>query len=271
MFAKTSMLVCAVLATALSAAHADTESDAAHAAGAGGDGAYQLTLPPGRLVLDVAAEINLSTDLAGKPISLAPNLWYGATDDITVGLVHSSLGTTGFIGGVGSSLCLTGTSGNCSSIYPNVGLDVRYKLKPIAFAWAIDGGLFALNTDPFAIAVKLGVIGRWQSGPLAIEFAPNVLLGVTERDTGGIKEILDIPVTALYPVAPKLALALQTGFVLPIETIGDDYSIPLSVGAHYDVNDSLTVNLAFSFPRLIAGTAGGADFRSITLGGTYAF
>jgi hypothetical protein len=268
MLAKTSTLVCVVLGAALSTARAD---DAPPAAAAAADGTYQLTLPKGRVLLDAFAEINLSDGQVFKPFSLSPDLWYGATDELTVGLVHSTLGRIGVIGGVGDSLCLTGTTGNCSSVYPTVGLDVRYKLKPTKFAWAIDAGVYAVNTDPIAIAIKAGITGRWQNDKLAIEAAPNLLFGVTERDSAGVKENLTLPATAIYTVAPKVSIAGQLAFLLPIEDLGDLYSIALSVGAHYDVNDSLTVNAAFTLPRLIAGIAGGVDARSFTLGGTYAF
>jgi hypothetical protein len=49
------------------------------------------------------------------------------------------------------------------------------------------------------------------------------------------------------------------------------YSLPLSVGAFYKVNADLNVSAAFSLPRLIAGSGGGTDARTITLGGSYGF
>lgn len=263
---KKSILICGVLGAMLSVARADTPEPAA-----ADDGVNSLTLAKGKLLLDASVEINLSDGGVFKPFSISPDLWYGVNDDITVGLVHSAHGTTGFMGGVGTSLCLSGTSGFCSSVYPNVGIDVRYRLKPSGFSWAADGGLYILNTsDPFLFAVKLGVVGRWQSGKLAIEGAPNLFIGLTERDRG-TKETLNIPITGLYTVAPKIALILQTGFALPLEAIGDGYAIPLSLGANYAVNDNFNASLALSFPALISAANGGLDFRTITLGGTYAF
>jgi hypothetical protein len=271
MLAKTSTLVCVVLGAALSTARADDAPPAAAAA----DGTYQLTLPKGRLVLDAFVEINLTDSLEFKPFSLSPDAWYGVTDDITVGLVHSSLGRTGFMGGVGDSLCLAGTSGLCSTIYPSVGADARYKLKPQgSIVWAIDGGLYAVSTDPnLAIAIKAGVVARIPMGKLAIEAAPNLFFGVTERGSALNKETLNLPATVLFTVAPKVTLAGQLGLFLPIENLGDLYAVSLSIGAHYDLNDSLTLNSAFTFPAILTGIkdAGGIDARTFTLGGTYAF
>jgi hypothetical protein len=266
MLAKTSTLVCVVLGAALSTARADDAPPAAEAA----DGTYQLTLPKGRAVLDAFVEINLTDGNEFKPVSISPDVWYGVTDQITVGLVHSTLGRTGFIGGVGDSLCLTGTSGFCSSIYPTVGADVRYQLKPGKFVWAVDGGVYAVTTDPLAVAIKAGVVGRWQKDKLAIEAAPNLFFGVNERSVAN-KETLNLPATVLYTVAPKISVAGQVGFSLPIEDLGDFYTVSLAVGGHYDLNESMTLNAAFALPRIVAGVAGGVDARTFTLGGTYAF
>ena len=276
MLSKTSTLVCVVLGAMLSTARADTETPPG---ASDGPEAFRLTLPRGRVLLDAFAEINLSTGLAFKPISISPDVWYGATDDLTVGLVHSSVGATGFIGGVGDALCLSGKANKCDSLYPGAGIDVRYQMKPNKVAWALDGGLYINDFDPLQLAVKLGVLGRWASGKLAVELAPNVFIGVTNREPAATnpgllnQEVLYIPATGLYTVAPKIAVALQLGFVLPIEDIGNTYAIPLSIGAHYDVNESATVNLAFSLPLLVTGLPGGSGFdaRSLTLGGTYAF
>jgi hypothetical protein len=270
MLAKTSTLVCVVLGAALSTARADDAPPAAEAA----DGTYQLTLPKGRVLLDAFVEINLSDGLEFKPVSVSPDVWYGVTDDITVGLVHSTLGATGLIGDAGNSLCLTGTGGGCGSIYPNVGADARYKLKPLgSIVWAIDGGVYAVSTDPIAIAIKAGAVGRWQKGKLAFEAAPNLFFGVTERDSLVLynKEILNLPATVIFTVAPKISVAAQVGLSLPIEDLADFYSVSTAVAGHYDLNESVTLNAAFALPLLIAKAGGGVDARTFTLGGTYAF
>lgn len=286
---QTTALVSVVLGATLSTARADdTESGAAPPAAmepaptASAAGVERLTLPKGRLVLDAALSINLSTDAVGKPISISPDLWYGVDDKLTVGLVHSGAGSTGFLGAVGTSLCLSGTDNGCGDVYNNVGLEARYELKPGTpeLSWVLDGGLYALDTDPFTLAVKLGAIGRWHKDKLAVEASPNLFIGVTERTTTGAGdtevttngETLNIPVTGIYTVAPKIAVAAQIGLVLPFEETGDTYRVPLSLGAHYTVDESIVANIAFSFPALVGGGEGtGADLRVLTIGGTYAF
>jgi len=228
----------------------------------------QLTAPKGRLVIDAFFELNLSKDAVGKPVSISPDIWYGATDDLTLGLVHSSVGATGLLGGVGDALCFGGKDNGCDSVYPGVGVDVRYRLKaPLS----IDGGLYVTDFDPFQLALKLGASARWKLGKLALELQPSIFFGLTERDTN--KEALFVPATAAYAVAAKVELALQLGLATPFDGAGDLYQIPLSIGARYQVNDHLGVGLVFSLPAVAGGDkvpATGFDFRTLTLGGSYA-
>src|SRR5882724_3104641 len=174
---QTSALVCVVLGTTLSTAHAD-EMEAGAPPAATASGIEQVTLPKGRVLLDVALEANLSTDQVFKPFSISPDLWYGVTDELSVGVVHSSLGSTGFVSNFtlfgGDALCVSGSDNGCLHPYNNVGIDARYKLKLGDLAFAAEYGLFARSlNDPFALAAKLGVVGRWTSDKLSIEAQPN--------------------------------------------------------------------------------------------------
>ena len=276
MLAKTSTITGVVIGVTLFAARAhaqpdpDSEAKPAATATAGADGTDQVTLPSGRLLLAAFVEIGLSSGAAFKPISVSPDLWYGATPELTVGLVHSAVGRSGFVGGVGDSLCLTGTDSGCPDLYRGFGVDARFKVKLGTLAFAADGGVYVGHlTDPTLLSVKLGAVGRWRQGQLAVDFAPNVFVGVTSRDAN--PDVINLPVTALFAMTPMVTVSGQTGFVLPLQNLGDSYAIPVSVAGHYHVNESLDVSLAFSLPRLIAGGSGGIDVRSLTLGGTYAF
>lgn len=286
MLAKNTTIVGVVLGMLFAArAHAQPDPDSetkpldAAAASAGGEGGEQLTLQKGRLVVNAYLGIGLSDGAAFKPISLSPDVWYGVTDDITAGLVHSAVGTTGFIGGVGESLCLTGSGSLCPDLYRNVGLEARYKLKMSSIAFAVDGGVYALQIqDPRLLDIKLGAVGRWHQGPLAIEASPSLFIGLTNRsvDVAGVSvttnpDILYLPGTALYTLNPMITLAAQVGLVLPLENTGDAYAVPLSIGAFYRVTEQFNATAAFSLPRLIAASSGGIDARSLTLGGSYAF
>lgn len=284
MFDKTSTFVCVVLGATLvslpASAQSGTEPEAAASSPTGPEGAASVTLPKGRALLDAYLGINLVSGLEAKPISLSPDVWYGVTDDITVGLVHSAVGASGFMGIVGTSLCLTGTDNGCAKLYDNFGVDARYRLKTGNLAYAAEGGLYVLSLDPdFRLAVKLGLVARWQQDKIAVEVSPNLFVGATGRTIGeGATEVtvngetLNLPITGLFAVTPKISAALQLGAVVPFENTGDTYRIPLSIGGFFQVNESINVNLAFSLLAVAGGgSATGFDNRTLTLGGTYAF
>ena len=244
---------------------------------AAGPTGERVVLPAKRLYAQAMLELELGKDTAFDPVSFAPDLFYGVTNDLTVGLVHSSLGGLGIIGGTGSSLCFTS---KCD-IYNGFGLDGRYQFTTGKVSAAANFGLYAGELDPFRLAVKLGVIGRYRPSPsskLAVDFAPSLFLGLTEREPammGGEtnKEVLVVPGTVIYAVTPQLAAMLQTGVVLPFADAGARFFVPLSLGASFAVNKQISAQAAFSLLRLLGGDANpsGFDARSFTIGGGYAF
>jgi hypothetical protein len=276
---RTWILTTSLVVGAASAAFADdTMTPPAAAPAAPSATTQQLTIPKGGFVVDAFLVMNLSSGEALKPVSVSPDIWYGVTDDLTIGLVHSSVGSIGFVGEPGTSVCVTGTSNGCGGVYDNVGADVRYRLKS---PWSIDGGLFVYNiADSAQLALKLGVSGRWKFGKLALEVQPSLLFYLTNRSSGGVDpttmivtspatETLLVPVTATYAVAPKIELGVQTGVTLPFSDTSDSYSVPLSLLGRYQVNAKLSLGLAFSLFELISANSG-VDARSLSLGGSYA-
>jgi hypothetical protein len=267
------MLLTLVLLGASGVASADTDTNPQPT---DGQAPNSLVLPKGKLLLDAFLEMNLSSGAVFKPVSLSPDLWYGLTDDLTLGLVHSTTGGSGFIGGVGNSLCF---GSSCEHFYPDVGIDARYRLmRPLA----LDVGLYALDTSPFELAIKIGIDGRWTWNKLSLEVQPSLFIGVTNREptttvmgvtvaNGPVNtEDFYLPVTIAYLVAPKFDIALQPGLALPFTATGNTWRLPIALAARYAVTPKFGLGLAFAFLDLIGGSST-ADARSLTLGGTYAF
>jgi len=271
----TLLLATAVVGAAGSLARADEMGASVSGSTASASDTDRFTLPKGKLLLDAFVEMNLSSGAAFKPVSISPDLWYGVTDDVTIGLVHSGIGATGFLEAAGNSLCITGTDNGCAHFYNNVGLDGRIR---IAKPWAVDVGLYINSiSDPFQLAAKLGIDGRWTWNKVALELQPSLFLGLTNREpAAGMvavatnTETLYVPATLSYLVAPKFDLALQAGLVLPFTKTSDTWAIPLSIAARYAVSPKFGLGLAFTFPELIGGTST-AKARTLLLGGSYAF
>ncbi len=233
-------------------------------------------MPAKRGLVRALLDINLSSGLAGDPVSLSPDIWYGIDDKLTVGLVHSFVGETGIVGIPGTSLCF---GDSCTDVYNGLGLDARYTLAAQdKLAVAFDGGLIVNEIDPFELALKVGAVGRYRAATkLAIDFSPNVFVGLTQRDgavmTSGNKEVLTVPVTGVYDASDNIGVMAQLALLLPINVAGDFYAIAASLGGTYAVNRQLSLEVAFTLPALAGGKAlqTGVDARTFTLGGAYAF
>jgi hypothetical protein len=230
-------------------------------------------LPEKQVYLQVFLPINLSTDAAFQPVSLAPDLWLGVKPKLTLGLTHSSHASTGFFGGAGAGICFVGEDNGCAEVLSNTALQVRYALPVKKLALAAEGGLVFRSYDPLAVALKVGVVGRWQRKALSVLFGLNLFAGLSERDTTGNKEILHVPITAMYALNDKAAVGVQTGIGLPFADTGDLYFVPLAVGGRYMVNRKIHVDLIFSLPFLASGVdaINGFDSRVLTLAGGYSF
>jgi hypothetical protein len=238
----------------------------------------RMTLPEGRLLVQAYIQMSLSSDLVLKPLSLSPDVWYGLTEDLSLGLAHSAAGTGGLYGGAGTSLCLTGEDNGCLDVYRNVALLGRYSLLDTGVGLAAQGGLVIGALDPFTLSVQLGVAGRWEMAPIAVVFQPSILIGITERegvmDVGGNTEVITLPVAAMFDVMPELSVGLQTGVSLRLDDIGNTWVVPLSLGGRYLVTPAIWAELVFSLPAVVQGAdteLGAFDTRTLTLGGGTVF
>jgi hypothetical protein len=236
--------------------------------GAAMEGAPPMILPTGKLKVNAALGVNMSSSLVAKPIALAPDVYYGVMPKLEVGLVHSNHGLTGFwFQGIGGGVCVTGTESGCAKLYNGpVGVLAHFALMEGNIDLATDAGVVIGSLDPMQLSMKVGVMGRWMSGKINVLFQPAIAIGLTERDTN--KEEILIPVTVGYTVSPKLHAGVQTGLYAPLDGLGDFYAIPVGVGAMFMVNDKLGVGGSFNFLNL-AGKGGGADFRDLTVFATW--
>lgn len=245
-----------------------------------------LTLGAGKiLIAGSTINIGLFPDNAGKPFSLAPSVYYGVNEKLTVGLTHDS-GTTMWsprpalrfttidilgtpvVAAAGAGICLSGEEGGCPKVYDNVGLDALYGIKDEKFSLAAHPGLDVFSFDPFVLQLRLGVLGRYAaSDKLAIVFDPRIAIGITERDFN--KERIDVPVWAWYMASAQLGVYLHTGINGPLDGFGDAFAVPVQVGANYMVNEKLTAGADFSFVNLL-GKGGDADGKMIGLRAAYA-
>lgn len=246
-----------------------------------------LTLMKGKIVIGgETVNIGLFPDNAGKPISIAPSIWYGVSDKLTVGVTHDggttmwtprpSIGfATGSILGVpisipnGNGICLTGTDGLCAKVYNNISVDGLFSIKAEKFSLAAHPALDIGSFDPLVLSLRVGALGTYAaSDKIVVAFDPRIKIGLTERD-GGNKENIDVPVWLWYMLNEKMGVAVNTGISGPLDGFGDAFFVPVGFNFTYKANEKLNVGADFSFLNLI-GKNGDADAKMLGIRAQYA-
>jgi hypothetical protein len=268
---KTATRLCwisGLLAASASAALADAGDDVPPVTTAP-DGQYAVIRgvqgPAGMVSARVLLDINLSTDRSGEPISLAPDLYYSATDRLQLGLVHT--GPMGWQARPGVGLCLTGDSSGCPRVYDNVGFDLMYGLDFGQTHLSLHSSLFLSSFDPVTASLALGVAGKLHLGArTAVFFDPKVAIAVSERDTQD--DVLYIPLELQFQLARATTLKLLGGLSGGLSAFGDTYQIPIGVGIVQNLSTHFDLGARFSFDNLLGAEqtgVGRADTRSFAV------
>lgn len=213
-----------------------------------------LTLPGGGLAVTATLEVEVTAAKAGKPISVAPDVAYGVTPELTVSLVHSTFGVTGFRGGAGRGLCVTGEDRGCAKLYNNVGLEALYGLSRGALATALNAGIHATNLDAGFYSAKAGLRLRWLSGAFSLASSPAVLIALTHRDdTPKNADQLFVPVVASYKPVKPLTLGLGSGIKGPIDGFGDAWEVSLGLLGGFSLSQKLSLGTSLVFGKAFGG------------------
>ncbi|MEO6772692.1 MAG: hypothetical protein ABI467_06680 [Kofleriaceae bacterium] len=231
-----------------------------------------LTLASGGLFVQLNLETNVGAGTIAKPVSIAPDISVGATHDLTFSLIHSTFGTTGFRGGAGLGLCVTGTSDGCAHVYNNVGGEAVYSVLAGDASMALVGGLYSLDLADSFVNLKLGIKTKLSSGRLALTVNPSVFTGLDKRDAmvpNG--DQLYVPIGLSYNVSPVVTAGVGTGVKGPLggfSKFGDTFLVPLGVNALVKLDPAFAIGGSFTFGKLgggqaLADAATGADFRAL--------
>lgn len=226
-----------------------------------------LTLAKGMIEIHGDVYVNLGADRVAKPIAIAPDIWYGVSDKLSVGLTHN-LG-----------LCLTGTDNGCAKLYNDVGLQARFSVKRDAkMELAAAGGLILPSLDPMLARLEIGADFKYQAGKITVWVNPRIGLGLNKRDadpvtmSGGNKETLALPVTIGFQATPELNVRVHSGIAgvgagpeagAPLDGFGDAFVIPLGIGALYAVSNKLDLGAEFLFPAIAGSDIASTDFRAL--------
>src|SRR5262245_6657358 len=235
-------------------------------------GPANITLRQGGIGIDGDIAVGMAKDAAGKPISIVPNVYYGVTDVLSVGLA-SNPGSEIFQNAVAKGLCLSGTADGCPKVYNNVSLDALFSfMRSGTMDIGAHGGLDTAFGADTLLGVRVGVKGRILTGPLVLTLDPSLYIGANKRDAAGNKEKLGVPVRVGFMATPQLNIGLSTGIFGPLSGFGDGYTVPVGVGGVFAINNMLDVRAQFVFTNLLGKEfpgIGRADVRSLSIGAAY--
>lgn len=225
--------------------------------------ARPLTLPQYMAEIHAEAMFNISRGNVFKDVSLTPDVYFGITDDVQVGINHSK--TMGVYTGPSTApLCIGGNT-QCygGKVYDQIALDGLFRvLKKDELQLGIHGILGGQTLDPFGLALRVGAQLRWKPvDVLSLDFDPGLGIGITNRDrsfkaiSNGNKEYLYLPMRANVQVLDALTVFGDVYLVLPFDRAGDLVRFGTNVGAQYAITNKIDVGAEFRLPFLIHGDA----------------
>jgi hypothetical protein len=260
-------LVGCVLASLVTPAFADDDGVPPVTSAPGGQYAVMrgVQSPAGMLSARILLDINLSADKIGKPISLAPDLYYGVTDKLQLGLLHD--GPMGWQARPGLGLCLTGKDNGCPKVYDNVGFDLMYGLAFGQTNLSMHGSLFVSSFDPTTTSLALGVAGKLHfSENVALFFDPKIGIELSDRKTND--DVLYVPLELEYQLGAPTTFKVLGGISGNLSAFGDSYQAPLGVGLVHNLTEHFDLGARFSFDNLLGQqpqNVGRADTRSLAV------
>jgi hypothetical protein len=217
-----------------------------------------VTIPAGQVAVTATVEVNASTDRGAEPVSLAPDVAYGVTADLTAILVHSTVLTTGFRGGGGRGLCVTGTDHGCARLYDNAGVEALLGVLRGPLAVAVDGGVHALSFDRGWYAAKVGARVRHRRGDLTLHASPSLFVAASERDDDDPTTVdnldrLWLPIGASYAISRPLWVGVGTGVKGPLQGWGDAWELAAGVLAQYQIDPRIAAGASLFFGNVTGG------------------
>ncbi len=184
----------------------------------------------------------------GQPIVLAPEVRYGVTGQLQIGVTH----TNHFPFFPVAGLCVSGEENGCPKVYNAIGAEVEYALArggSAELSARVGGSIGRFDPDR-AYGATAGLEARLRSGSVAVVFDPNVYVGIIQRDTFPIgmtgdshPDWLFLPVHFQFQATAQAMLYLMSGLNTPLTDMGDFYQIPAGLGGTYALSNRMDAGL----------------------------
>ncbi len=231
-------LVLATVLTAVTVAHAEPNDLVTR----------PFVLPAGGFEARLTAEINLQKNRYGRPLSLAPDLWYGVTSRWTIGLIHSNPSVDRI--DATATFCLRRFQTRCDRLYRGSGIDLRWSWKTGPLAVAPRARVLLRDVDPIKPAITLGAMVRWTRGRFAIESDPYLRLGLVNRDQGN-RAALFVPIWLAMQPTCRWLLAIHTGWDGEVAIVRDGWHIPFGLVIRARATSQVDIGVEAGFTSLL--------------------
>lgn len=226
--------------------------------------------PKGMFAARISLAMNLSSDLVAKPFSIAPDLYYSATDKLQFGIIHD--GPMRWQSRPGLGLCLTGEDNGCARVYDSVGLDVMYGLSFEGNVHlSAHATLFVTSFDASTTMLAVGAAGKYHfNDDVALFYDPQIGIALNKRDFQD--DALFVPLELQFQAGPENTVKVLSGLQASLQEFGDTLQVPVGLGFVRNVNEHVDLGIRFSFDNLLGKQIDGigrADTRSAAALVTY--
>ena len=207
-----------------------------------------LVLPEYAVHAQLVIETNLAPSSFARPLSFAPDVWFGATPELTLGVIHSDASIDHIA--PGASLCARTEMFLCDHAYRGGGLDALYSARTGTFAVAPHLRLLVRDLDPVKPALTLGAALKWTHGRVEIASDPFLQLGLANTDRGNRAQ-LSLPVTFAIQPTCRWELELRTGWNSELAVLRDGWHVPAYAGVVARATANVDVGGGFGFTSIL--------------------
>lgn len=179
-------------------------------------------------IIALTVEAELTRGRQGQPISVAPDVYYAITDELTAAITHSHYATTGLHAAAGGGLC----------VYERVGCD-RYDNPGAELHWRF--AIAGINDDGVKLAAKLEHHIDRSLFRFTLRATPAVI----------IPDAAYLPLVAQVHVS-RLTAGIETGITAPLDE-PSAWELPLGFTLEVRAHRYLTIGAAWMWPRITGG------------------
>lgn len=210
--------------------------------------ARPLVLDDGALDVRLTMEVGVQQTAFARPLSFAPDAWWGVSPHWTLGVIHSQSSVDQI--DAGASFCVRHSAVSpCDRLYRGSGVDVRYGALDGTWALAPRVRLLVRDIDPFKPAVTLGALVRWTRGRFAIASDPYVRLPLANAELGN-RAAISIPLWLAVQPARGWMVRVHTGFDADVIVIRDGSHGPFGVEVATRLTAELDLAVEAGWARL---------------------